>query len=74
MVLDKFCYRYAATVRFKERCKSSINIGLGRSENAQLFPNGTPDKLLFESDRRKRNNGLCAIVEGLLRSFTHDNP
>lgn len=68
LALDQFCYRYAATVRFKERCKSSINITLGRSENAPLFPNGTPDKLLFESERRKRNNGLCAIVEGLLRS------
>lgn len=68
LALDQFCYRYAATVRFKERCKSSINITLGRSEDAPLFPNGTPDKLFFESERRKRNNGLCAIVEGLLRS------
>lgn len=68
LALDQFCYQHAATVRFKERCKSSINITLGRSEDAPLFPNGTPDKLIFESERRKRNSCLSAILEGLLRS------
>ena len=68
LALDQFCYRYAATVRFKERCRSCINITLGRSQVAPLFPNGTPDKLFFESERRRRNNCLCAIVDGLLRT------
>ena len=63
--LERFCYRYAATVRFKDRCRLNINITMGRKEDAPLFPNGTPDKLTFESDRKKRNAGISAILSGL---------
>lgn len=62
LVLERFCYRYAATIRFKDRCKLNINITMGRGESAPLFPNGMPDKLFFESDRKKRNAGICAII------------
>ena len=65
LFLERFCYRYAATVRFKERCKLNINITLGRPVNAPLFPNGKPDNLKFSIDRRKRNEGLCAILAAL---------
>lgn len=65
LVLIRFCYRYAATVRFKERCKLNINITLGRKVDAPLFPNGTPDKLLFASERSKRNALICGIMDGL---------
>lgn len=65
LIIEKFCYRYAATVRLKENCRENINITLCRSKVAPLFPNGTPDKLFFESDRRKRNAGIYAIIEGL---------
>lgn len=65
LVLERFCYRYAATIRFKDRCRLSINITMGRKEDAPLFPNGTPDKLIFESERKKRNTALCAIVAAL---------
>ena len=60
--IERFCYRYANTVRFKDRCRLNINITLGRNDNAPLFPNGTPDNLLLESDRMERNAGLCAIL------------
>lgn len=65
LVLKRFCYRYAATVRFKDRCRLNINIVLGRSIDAPVFPNGTPDKLFFESDRKKRNAGICAILDAV---------
>ncbi len=65
LVLKRFCYRYAATVRFKDRCRLNINIVMGRSSNAPVFPNGMPDKLFFESDRKKRNAGICAILAAL---------
>ena len=65
LVLERFCYRYAATIRFKDRCRLNINITMGRKENAPLFPNGTPDKFLFESERQKRNARLCAILSSL---------
>ena len=65
LVLKRFCYRYAATVRFKDRCRLNINIVLGRSSNAPIFPNGMPDKLFFESDRKKRNAGICAILDAV---------
>lgn len=67
-IMEKFCYRYAATVRIKERCKKNINITLGRSKYSPLFPNGEPDKLFLESERRKRNACLSAIMEGLKES------
>lgn len=60
-----FCYRYACSVRFKNRCQENINIVLGRKKDARLFPNGTPDKLLFESERTKRNAGICAILSAI---------
>ena len=63
--LERFCYRYAATIRLKERCKLNINITSGRNENAPLFANGTPDKLLFESDRKKRNETIFGILHAL---------
>ena len=65
LVLERFCYRYAATIRFKDRCKLNINITMGRNESAPLFPNGMPDKLTFESDRKKRNAGICAILSAV---------
>ncbi len=65
LVLKRFCYRYAATVRFKDRCRLNINIVMGRSSNAPVFPNGMPDKLFFESDRKKRNAGICAILDAV---------
>lgn len=65
LVLKRFCYRYAATVRFKDRCRLNINIVMGRSSNAPVFPNGKPDKLFFESDRKKRNAGICAILDAV---------
>lgn len=65
LVLKHFCYRYAATVRFKDRCRLNINIVMGRSSNAPVFPNGMPDKLFFESDRKKRNAGICAILDAV---------
>lgn len=64
--LERFCYRYAATVRFKERCKLNINITLGRNENAPLFANGTPDRLLLESDQKKRNTAIYGILSALV--------
>ncbi len=63
--LERFCYRYAATVCFKDRCRLNINITMGRKEDAPLFPNGTPDKLTFESERKKRNAGISAILSAL---------
>ena len=65
LVLKRFCYRYAATVRFKDRCRLNINIVMGRSSNAPVFPNGMPDKLFFESDRKKRNAWICAILDAV---------
>jgi len=65
LVLERFCYRYAATIRFKDRCKLNINITMGRNESAPLFPNGMPDKLTFESDRKKRNVGICTMLDAL---------
>lgn len=65
MVLMCFCYRYACTVRFKNRCQKNINIVLGRLENAPLFPNGQPDNLILEVNRQKRNDAICAIVSAL---------
>jgi hypothetical protein len=43
LVLRRFCYRYASTVRFKDRCRLNINISLGRKDDAPLFPDGMPD-------------------------------
>lgn len=63
--LERFCYRYAATVRFKERCKININLTMGRNKNAPLFANGTPDRLLLESERNKRNAAICGILSAL---------
>lgn len=65
LLLERFCYRYAATVRFKDRCRLNINITMGRKEDAPLFANGMPDKLIFESERKKRNAGICAILSAL---------
>ncbi len=65
LVLERFCYRYAATVRFKDRCRVNINITMGRMEDAPLFPNGTPDKILFESERKKREAGINVILSAL---------
>lgn len=65
LVLLRFCYRYAATIRFRERCKLNINITLGRKEDAPLFPNGTPDNLTSKGERRMRNALICGILEGL---------
>ena len=65
LALERFCYRYAATIRFKDRCKLNINITMGRNESAPLFPNGMPDKLASESDRKKRNAGIYAILAAL---------
>ena len=62
--LQRFCYRYAAAVRFKNRCKENINIVLGRKEDAPLFPDGMPDNLT-EKERKKRNAGICAILSAL---------
>lgn len=66
LVLERFCYRYASTIRLKDRCRLNINITMGRKDNAPLFPNGMPERLFLESDRLKRNAGICAILEGLL--------
>ena len=63
--LLRFCYRYAATIRFKDRCRLNINITMGRKTDAPLFPNGMPDKLLFGGERKKRNAGICAILAAL---------
>ena len=65
LILERFCYRNAATIRFKNRCRQNINITLGRDEYAPLFPNGTPDNLRSESDRKKRNVALGAIIYAL---------
>lgn len=65
LVLLRFCYRYAATIRFQNRCKLNINITMGRKEDAPLFPNGTPDNLASRIERIKRNNILCGILTGL---------
>ena len=43
LILERFCYRHAATVRFKDRCRLNINITLGRDDNAPLLANGMPD-------------------------------
>lgn len=66
LILKRFCYRYAATIRFKDRCRLNINIVMGRKDNAPLFPNGMPDKLVLETERKKRNAGICAILSGLM--------
>ena len=65
LVLMRFCYRYAATIRFQNRCRLNINIILGRNEDAPLFPNGTPDNLASRDERIKRNDILCGILSGL---------
>lgn len=65
LVLERFCYRYAATIRFKDRCRLNINITMGRKTDAPLFANGMPDKLIFESERKKRNAGIYAILSAL---------
>lgn len=65
LVLERFCYRYAATIRFKDRCKLNINFTMGRNESAPLFPNGMPDKLVSESERKKRNAGICAMLDAI---------
>ena len=65
LLLERFCYRYAATVRFKDRCRLNINLTMGRKEDAPLFANGMPDNLTFESERKKRNAGICAILSAL---------
>lgn len=44
LIMDKFCYRYSASVLLKERCKRNINIILGRKEDAPLLPDGEPDR------------------------------
>lgn len=65
VTLAQFCYRYACSVRFKKRSKKSVNSVLGRKEDARLFPNGKPDKLFLESDRKKRNAGICSILAAI---------
>ena len=62
--LQRFCYRYAAAVRFKNRCIENINIVLGRKKDAPLFPDGTPDNLTAY-ERKKRNAGICEILTAL---------
>lgn len=63
--LDRFCYRYAATPRLKKRCMLNLNRVIGRSDDAPLFANGTPDNLCSEADREKRNAGICGILSAL---------
>lgn len=65
LLLERFCYRYAATVRFKDRCRLNINLTMGRKEDAPLFANGMPDNLTFESERKKRNAGISSILSAL---------
>ena len=65
LLLERFCYRHAATVRFRDRCRLNINITMGRDESAPLFPNGMPEKLRFKRDRKMRNSGICAILSAL---------
>lgn len=65
LTLLRFCYRHAATIRLKDRCRLNINRTLWRKEDAPLFPNGTPDDLLLESERKKRNATLAAILSAL---------
>lgn len=72
LVLERFCYRYAATIRLKDRCRLNINITMGRKRDAPLFPNGMPDNLLFESERKKRNAGICAILSSLENRNTEE--
>ena len=63
--LQRFCYRYACSVRLKNRCQKNINVVLGREEDARLFPNGMPDNLVLESDRKKRNTAISGIIAAL---------
>ena len=72
LLLERFCYRYAATVRFRDRCRLNINITLGRKEEAPLFPNGTPDHLTFESERKRRDAGISAILSALKKRESKD--
>ena len=65
LVFERFCYRYAATIRFKDRCQININITMGRPKDAPLFSNGKPDNLMSASDRKKRNAGIIAILDAL---------
>ena len=71
LVLERFCYCNAATIRFKDRCMLNINFTLGRNESAPLFPNGMPDKLVSESDRKKRNAGIYAILDAVREQNTN---
>lgn len=64
------CYRYACSVRFKNRCQENINIVLGRKKDARLFPNGEPDNLVLESERKKRNAGICGILAAIRERTT----
>ena len=64
-VLKRFSYCYASSIRLKDRIQLNINISLGRSDSAPLFPNGMPDNLILESDRKKRGLTLCAILSAL---------
>ena len=36
------------------------------NENTSLFPSGMPDKLIFESECKKQNVGIYAILSGLM--------
>ena len=64
LALERFCYSYAATIRFKDRCRLNINITMSRKKDAPLFPDGTPDDLTAY-ERKTRNAGICAILSAL---------
>ena len=57
--------RSGAEIMIQGRCRLNINITMGRKEDAPLFPNGMPDMLLFGSERKKRDAGICAILSVL---------
>ena len=45
----------------------SLSVSGTQGECAPLFPNVTPDNILFESDRKKRAAGINVILSALKR-------
>ena len=56
-----YAYEHSINIHYR----LNINLTMGRKEDAPLFANGMPDNLTFESERKKRNAGICAILSAL---------
>jgi len=59
---------------FQKLQLGNINIVMGRKKEARLFPNGKPDKLNLESDRKNRNSGISAILAAIVERIATQYP